>query len=232
MTQLRGARPWHILVALCAVLAVLAALTHRFVSLEAARDWTRALGHTAQQHALLTGAVFFGLLVLAMLFALPAKAVLNMMIAALLGFWPAVCLTLLGTLTGSSLLYAVTRRIATPSPLPPRWHGVQRRLLRRPLITCAALRLTPVLPYGPVTIACAMAQTPYRPFLLGSALGDIPIVALYALAGTRLMALAQTRDALTPTTALVLSAAALLLLLGAIAPSKRRDTPPPEQVQS
>ncbi len=85
----------------------------------------------------------------------------------------------------------------------------------------AGLRLLITLPYGPVTLAASLTQIRYRDFLIGSFMGDLPVVVLYSFAGQHLATLTRTSEAVSPWTVVILAAAGITVLFCAFAGKKK-----------
>jgi len=189
-----------------------------------------ALDEIAGAHPI---AVFLGALAaqaVGMAFSLPTKALLALLAGALLGPLAGATATEVGVLAGTTALFFGCRRLLSGSSLA-RFGSLAKRLedrLRsRPLLAIAGLRLVITIPYGPITIACAAVGIGYRQFALGSLLGDLPVTALYAFAGGRLMALASAGEAISPATCVALGAAGVAMFAAAVlGPSRSRDAAP------
>jgi uncharacterized membrane protein YdjX (TVP38/TMEM64 family) len=129
------------------------------------------------------------------------------------GFFPALCLVMLGWILNGLACWAIGQSIARP--LLDRWFGEERferaeRAIERGGPTLLlAMRLIPILPFSIVSYAAGAARVPLWRFVWTTLLGYLPITALSVYFGTRLEGLALTDP-------LVLgSALALLALLGA-----------------
>ncbi len=59
-------------------------------------------------------------------------------------------------------------------------------------------------------------------FILGSFIGDIPIVLLYSLAGGRLATLNSASEAISPLAIVILAATGILLIVGALGERKEK----------
>ncbi len=151
--------------------------------------------------------------------SIPLKGVLSLAGAAVLGPVAASAVVLAGILAGTTVLFRFTRRFLRQR-VEERMGGLARRvegrLTGRPVLAMAGLRLMIALPYGPVTMAAAVSSIRYRDFLMGSLLGDLPVVALYAVAGERLATLTSASEAISPATAAILVGAGALLLAGSL----------------
>jgi uncharacterized membrane protein YdjX (TVP38/TMEM64 family) len=216
---------WAVVVGLVCAVITIGFLVGRAVTLADAQRWIGA----ARAAAAATPPVWFALLfaahLLTMAFSLPLKALLTVVAGALLGTVAGAAVTVLGVLAGTSALFWAVRR-----GLGSRWQRaagewlrrLDRRVARRPVRAVAALRLAVTLPYGPITIAAALTTIRYRDFLLGSLLGDLPVIALYAAAGRELGRLESLSDVLSPGTLLVLLAAAAAVLASALFGGRER----------
>ena len=83
------------------------------------------------------------------------------------------------------------------------------------------LRLFITIPYGPITLAASLSAMRYRDFLMGSLIGDIPVVAVYCMAGKQLMSLTKMSEAISPYTFVAFIAIAVLFIAGAFARRKQ-----------
>ena len=160
-----------------------------------------------------------------MAFSMPTKALLTIMAGALLGPVVGFFTTFTGVLIGTTGLFFATRNVFRHSARKRFGHRAQKleeRLNRRPILAIAGLRLLVNLPYGPITIAAALTDLRYRNFLLGSFIGDIPIVLLYSLAGERLATLNNASEAISPLAIVILAATGILLIVGALGERKKK----------
>lgn len=160
--------------------------------------------------------------------AMVPRPVMSVAAGALFGAAAGTAVGLAGTLLGAAATFALGR-----------WFGQQalRPLLRGRLLTAAdrqlsehgfrsllVLRLIPVLPFAAVNHAAAVSRMPWRPFLTATAVGCLPALTAYAVAGSR---------ATEPASPAFLLAVAFLILSGPLAAAwwRRRKAvspPPPE----
>ncbi|MBN2527525.1 MAG: VTT domain-containing protein [Deltaproteobacteria bacterium] len=219
-------KPKTIILALIAtaVLATLWLLCMKHLDFKTVQQLTQQMHATASAHIIGTFLILIILHALGMLFTLPTKAIFNLVSGALLGFVPGAIVTLLGTLVGTSGLFFLTRNMIhtkNSNKFPERLKKFKQRLQNRPTLTVASLRMILALPYGAITIFCAVAKIPYRAFVTGSFLGDTPVVLLYTAAGVKLMHLANQSEAVSLETIALLSMAGMGLFAGALWPSKK-----------
>lgn len=206
------------------VLAVGWFISMKHLDFKTVQRLTLEIRSTAVSHGIISFAALLLLHTIGMFFTLPTKAILNMAGAALLGFLPGAVVTLAGTLIGTSALFFTAQKLVQGDvleKLPPLLQRFEKRLLNHPMLTVASLRMILVLPYGAITIFCAITRIPFRGFLWGSFIGDIPVILLYSTAGLKLIELAEQRDAISIETIVILSIAGIGLFAGSLLPRKR-----------
>ncbi len=203
-------------------LAALAAawfLVVRNLTLEEVQHIARAATELSAEHSIL---VFISLVIaqaIGMGFALPTKALFTLLAGALLDAVVGSAATLAGVLIGTSILFFCTRHLLqnrVSRYLGVRAKQIEQRISERPIRTMIGLRLFIVLPYGPCTITAALSSMRYRDFIIGTLIGDTPVVVLYSVAGQKLFALTSTSEALSPLSIAILVTAGLLFLVGVL----------------
>lgn len=126
-----------------------------------------------------------------------------------LGPWRGALAALAGTLASASLLHRVGTALP-PSRRPGRRDALAHRL-RGSVVAIALVRLLPVAPYCVVSLLGGIVRTPPGRYLLGTALGMAPGIAVYALFLDRAQAALRSPHALAAFAAV----ASPLLLAGA-----------------
>jgi len=210
-----GRGVWLVVGALLAGTLAVGALVAAGVSAEDVRRWAAAAGDLAAREPVLAPVALVGLHAVTMALSLPLKAALTVLSGALLGAVAGGLVTVVGVLAGTTALFFAVRRVLRArfqATLSDRVRAVELRIGQRPVRAVAALRLAVTLPYGPITIAAALSTVRYRDFLLGSLVGDLPVIALYAVAGGELVRLRSLSDVLSPGTLAVLLVAAAVFL--------------------
>jgi uncharacterized membrane protein YdjX (TVP38/TMEM64 family) len=128
------------------------------------------------------------------------------------GFFPALALVMFGWLASGLICWAIGRSVARP--LLDRWLGAERfdrieaMIERGGATLLISMRLIPILPFSIVSYAAGAARVPAWRFTWTTAVGYLPITALFVYFGTRLEGISLT-DPLV-----IGSLAALLALLG------------------
>ena len=193
-------------------------LISRYLTLAEAQGLARNLAEFTETHR---AAVFSALALsqaVGMVFSLPTKAILTLLSGALLGpVWGSAA-SLIGVLAGTSLLFFGSRRFFrdwVKRKLGKRFAPIEERLNRRPVRAVAGLRLFITLPYGPITLAAALSAVRYRDFLIGSAIGDLPVIVVYTIAGKQLLQLTAMSEAVSPWTAAALVGVGLFFVVTA-----------------
>ena len=201
-------------------------LCMRYLSLEDAKRIAAEISGFAGAHPFLVALAIFAAQAVGMTFSLPTKGVLTVMAGALLGPIPGALATLSGVLLGTTALFFGSGKLFGDRS-SERADGLVAKLTdrirRRPILAVAGLRLVITLPYGPITIAASLAGIDYKRFLLGSIIGDLPVVLLYSFAGERLAAMATTSEAVSPLTLIILAAAGIALFVSALAGAGKKS---------
>lgn len=202
------------------LLAVLAAILFllfggsRYITVAALSENARWLRRTAEGWGIAAPLLFI-VANAGMLTLLVVPAWFCTMVSGLLfGLWFGTAYALLGTTLGASIVFLAAR--AGLSGLTGRAgrHTVTiaNGFRRNAFNYLVFLRLVPLFPFTLVNVAAAMAGIPLRTYVLGTLIGTIPSVFIYASFGDLLMDLAE-RGAL-PDTSLLHQPRFLLPLLG------------------
>ena len=165
------------------------------------------IGKQATQFTLAQPAIVFGALAVfqsvGMAFSLPTKAILTLLAGALLGTGWGSAATFLGVMTGTTALFFATRHLfrdAVSRKLGSRAKEIEAKFSSRPIRALVGLRLFITLPFGPITMAAALSQMKFRDFIMGTMIGDIPVIVAYAMAARQLFTLTKVSEALSPWT--------------------------------
>ena len=207
------------------VLGLAWAVSLQHLNFETVRQMALQIRNLASAHLIVSFFILLLIHITGMFFTLPTKAIFTMVSGALLGFVPGAMATLAGTLAGTSALFFTAQKLVdseTLEKLPGLLKRFKARLLHHPMLTVASLRMILVLPYGAITIFCAITRIPYRAFLAGSVLGDIPVILLYSAAGIKLIELTQKNEAISFETVVLLSLAGIGLFAGSLFSGKRK----------
>ncbi len=165
-----------------------------------------------------------------MVFSLPTKALITLLAGALLGWFYGSLSTMIGVLAGTTALFFASRyllRGVVTRRLGKRAASLEERLSRHPIRALMGLRLFITLPYGPITLASALTTMRYRDFIIGSALGDLPVVVVYTIAGRQLFELVTVNEAMDLRTLIALLAAGAFIFVTAIVGKKKSPQPAP-----
>ena len=194
-------------------------------------DWSRAvelfssLQEFSENHLLATLGIFVALQAVGMILSLPTKGILTVFGGALFGTWLGSAVSLLSVLAGTSLLFLAVRHVFgkhLQGRIHPHIQRLLSRISRRPGLFIAGLRMIITLPYGPITIAAALTRMRFRDFLIGSFLGDIPIIVLYSAAGSRISQLTGIEDVIAWPTAFLLVGVGAIVAISALLAGRQR----------
>ena len=106
------------------------------------------------------------------------------------GFWVGIALLMVGWLLNGVVCYLIGRHAA--HPLLVRWLGGERfsryeRAVHRGGVTLLlGMRLVPIIPFSLFSYAAGSARVPLRRFIWTTAVGYVPITAIFAYLGSRL----------------------------------------------
>jgi uncharacterized membrane protein YdjX (TVP38/TMEM64 family) len=142
----------------------------------------------AQGDAALAGLLFLGTAALVALCVPGVITAMSISSAAILGAWAAVPVVTLGALVGSLILFLGVRRAdsgRTRAKLGPRFAPFEQRFTRHGLWYVVALRLCGA-PHFLVTAGSALLPVRASGFAAASLAGLLPVVAVYAVAGSLL----------------------------------------------
>ncbi|MBX3727221.1 MAG: VTT domain-containing protein [Xanthomonadales bacterium] len=145
----------------------------------------------ASSRPLLTAALLALAIALVSTLGLPGAAGLFAAAGFLLGVGPALAAAMVGTVLGTSVLYATLRLALSASrELDPRASRAatqwQDRFRRSPLLFALFLRALPVLPNGIATAVLALLRCPWPVFIAASAIGPLGNAGLLAWLGSQL----------------------------------------------
>lgn len=202
------------------LLAVLAAILFlsfggsRYVTVAALSENARWLRRTAEGWGIAAPLLFI-MANAGMLTLLVVPAWFCTMVGGLLfGLWFGTAYALIGTTLGASAVFLAARAgLSGLGPRAgPRTVAIADGFRRNAFNYLVFLRLVPLFPFTLVNVASAVAGIPLRTYVLGTLIGTIPSVFIYASLGDLLMDLAE-RGAL-PDTSLLQQPRFLLPLLG------------------
>jgi uncharacterized membrane protein YdjX (TVP38/TMEM64 family) len=212
------------------ILAVLAVgfwlLVGRWVTMDDVRRLAEAGQAAVDENPLPVLGMLFAALLVTGITTLPLKAVLTVLAGALFGPIGGSAITMVAILLGTSITFQLVRRYFRERVAKSRGklaRKLEQRFADRPIRAMAGLRLMITLPYGPITLAAAVTSIKYREFLLGSFIGDLPVIVLYSMAGERLATLASTSEAISPLTVVILVAAGAVLLIATFFGGKLKE---------
>lgn len=164
-----------------------------------------------------------------MAFSLPTKAILTLLAGALLGPTTGSLATLLGVVSGTTLLFFATRHLLreiVSRRLGRRAKEIEERFSSRPIRALIGLRLFITLPFGPITMAAALSNMRFRDFIIGTMIGDVPVIVAYAVAARQLFTLTSVSEALSPWTVGILVVAGTFVFLSVFLGRRKEATVP------
>jgi len=142
------------------------------------------------------------------------------------GFWVALPLVMLGWVLQGLLAYAIGRRAARPLLVNfiglKRFLGVERMIEEGGITLLLSARMVPIVPFSLFSYVAGATEVPIGRFVWTTAIGYIPITALFIYLGTRLQTLSPTDPALWGAAIVMIG---LLLLTRHLRPKLEHDEP-------
>lgn len=150
-------------------------------------------------HPYMAIALALGAITLLIGTGLPGGALLIVGCGFLFGIVPATVIAAVGDTLGALVLYYAARRLfisggAAPPPLVTR---IRAGFQRNPVSFAFFIRLVPVFPFGPASVALAWLGCSVRLFIAASLLGVLPATAIYASIGAGLGEKLAARQTIT-----------------------------------
>ncbi|MBA2241057.1 MAG: VTT domain-containing protein [Solirubrobacterales bacterium] len=167
-------------------------------------------------------AIVFGLTIVHTVVWYPTEIV-NTAAGFVFGFWPALALCLTGWVTSGVLGWLIGRSAARPVLYrligERRFRSAEELVERGGIPLLLAMRLLPIVPFALFSIAAGAARVPIWRFVWTSALGYLPLTALFVYFGSRLDELSLGDPTLWIGVVVLLS---LLFAAHWLSPRKRR----------
>lgn len=139
----------------------------------------------------------------------PAE-ILNAAAGFVYGFWPAMALMMGGWIVNGIICHQVGRYAARPGLLRllgrERFERYEAAVGRGGATLLIGMRLVPIVPFSLFSYVAGSARVPLGTFVWTTAIGYIPITAIFVLLGSRL-------EELSPTDPVIWGGAAALILL-------------------
>ena len=186
-----------------------------FLSLERLKDNRRLLETCYRDNSLTVVVCFVALILLIGLFLLPGATLLSVFSGAVFGLPLGPLLVSLGSTLGAVLGFYVARYILkdwVEERFGDRLHPIQEGLLKNDIHYMLFLRLVPLTPFFLVNIAMGASRVSWKVFMIGTLLGKLPAIWIYANAGSNLANLRSLSDITSPRVMVALTLLCLLTL--------------------
>ena len=184
------------IVRIVAVLAIVAVIV-AFRTLPIG-DWVRGVEIWARSNPVPGAAVYIGLSVVALVALVPGW--IPMMLGGLVfGMWPGVVYALVGTVGGATAAQLAGRTLARDWVLRriegnPRLMAIDDALDQQAFTIVALTRLAFIVPFNLLNYAYGATSVRLGTYVLGTAVGMLPIVVLYAYLGSIARDISQILD--------------------------------------
>lgn len=126
------------------------------------------------------------------------------------GFWAALALVMVGWVLNGIIGHAIGRRVARPVLYrvinERRFERMERAVHRGGVTLLLGMRLVPIIPFSLFSIAAGAARVPMGTFIWTTAVGYLPLTAVFVYLGSRL-------EELSPTDPVIWIGAAVVIVL-------------------
>jgi uncharacterized membrane protein YdjX (TVP38/TMEM64 family) len=184
-----------------------------FLNFEWLKDNQRLLETFYLSNSLKVMAGFVALFLVMGLFLLPGATLLSVFSGAVFGLPLGPLLVSLGSTLGAVLAFFVARYILkdwVEKRFEQKLHIIHEGLRESGIYYILVLRLVPLFPFFLVNILMGVSAISWKVFMLGTLLGKLPAICIYANAGSNLADLRSLSDITSPD---VIGALTLLGLL-------------------
>ena len=190
-----------------------------FLSLEWLKNNQRLLEIFYQSNGLIVMVCFVALFLVIGLFLLPGATLLSVFSGAVFGLPLGPLLVSLGSTLGAVLAFYVARYILKSwleERFGERLHPIQEGLCKNDIHYMLFLRLIPLAPFFLVNIAMGASRISWKVFIVGTLIGKLPAIWIYANAGSNLANLRSLSDINSPRVIVTLTLLCLLTLIPVI----------------
>ena len=190
-----------------------------FLSLERLKDNQGLLEIFYQSNRLTVMVCFVALFLVIGLFLLPGATLLSVLSGAVFGLPLGPLLVSLGSTLGAVLAFYVARYILKSwleERFGERLHPIQEGLCKNDIHYMLFLRLIPLAPFFLVNIAMGASRISWKVFIVGTLIGKLPAIWIYANAGSNLANLRSLSDINSPRIIVALTLLCLLTLIPVI----------------
>ncbi|TNE84249.1 MAG: TVP38/TMEM64 family protein [Deltaproteobacteria bacterium] len=130
-------------------------------------------------------------------------------VGAVVGWALSVTAAAIAFLLGRTLLRDAVVARAMHSP---RWRALESEVGRRGVYVVALTRMSPLFPYNIISYALGASPVSFREYVLGTAIGVIPVVVFNAIIGAGVASLTQLLDGAPPPGGVMIGGAVLTLV--------------------
>lgn len=161
----------------------------QWLSFEQLERHSKTALELVREKPLQTTAVFMAALILVTLLCIPAVAILQIFSGFLFGPLLGTLLSVLAQSAGGALAFLIARsafRDSFSHLIGPYIGRLEAGFQANAFTYVVTLRMTPVMPYWVVNVAPSLLGVRFRPFILGTLVGAIPLTFVYASFGAGL----------------------------------------------
>jgi uncharacterized membrane protein YdjX (TVP38/TMEM64 family) len=204
-----------LLVLIAGLVAFFALGLQRYVSFDVLRENREVLLSWVERQGLLAGLVYIAVYALAVAFSLPGGAVMSIAGGFLFGtLWGSIYI-LIGATLGATALFLIAKTALGDllrAKAGPWLQKMETGFRENALSYLLVLRLVPLFPFFVVNLVPAFLGVPLGTYVLGTALGIIPGVFVFASVGAGLGSIFDSGQAFSPSG--ILTPQIVIALLG------------------
>jgi len=174
---------------------------HHFFTLESIKGYQAAVDRLYENRPLLVAGGFVAAYLLTAAMSIPGATVLTLMGGAIFGALFAMVLVAIGATLGATVAFLSARfifREALESKYATRLAVFNKELEKNAMQYLLFLRLIPLFPFFLINIIMGLTRIPLKVFFVGSFIGMIPGILVYANAGEQLASIESLKDVGSP----------------------------------
>ncbi|HEY9651026.1 MAG TPA: TVP38/TMEM64 family protein [Coleofasciculaceae cyanobacterium] len=173
-----------ILISFCIVATILGAYLLGNIDQAQIQTWLKSAGLWAP-------VIYVVLYTVGTLLILPSTP-LNLTGGAIFGSWWGTLWSTVAATIAAVVAFAFTRTVgreAIAKKFAGRWEAMDAEIRQGGLYYIFAIRMLPIVPYGPVNFAAGLTSIRFKDYLLGTVLGTVPGIVPFVMMGDGLQSL-------------------------------------------
>lgn len=161
--------------------------------------------------------IFIGLYAFLLTCALPVMPPFSITAGYLFGFQYGFCYSMISCLLGTTCSFFLLRTVLRETiaiRYREKFSGVMSSVPRENVaFYLLSMQFMTVIPFSIITVVAALANVSFIIFFLTTAIGSVPILSIYAIAGRQLKYIHSARDIFSPSIILILMVLMIIALM-------------------